>query len=57
MTSERENVQTQKSPNYSDRKVRFLEYIESWKDVIENKQNHGKMILKKLGMGESCGWT
>ena len=46
MTSQRETVQTQEiSKLYSDRKVRFLEFIESWKDAIENKQNNGKMIF------------
>lgn len=37
-----------KSPNFTAiEKSVLLELIESRKDVIENKQNDGKMILKK----------
>ena len=37
-----------KSPNFTAiEKSVLLELIESRKDVIENKQNDGKMIIKK----------
>ena len=37
-----------KSPNFTAiEKSVLLELIESRKDIIENKQNDGKMILKK----------
>ena len=41
-------VKPRKSPNFTViEKSVFLELIESRKDVIENKQNDSKLIIKK----------